>query len=339
MRIALIAPPWVAVPPPAYGGIESVLDGLSRGLVAAGHDVLLFTTGDNRSVVPTRWVLERASGVENFAPATEITHVAHAYEAAKGFDIVHDHTLCGPLYSRWVTTPPIVTTNHGPFDSELGDLYRAISDDIAVIAISQHQASLADGVRVAAVIHHGIDVDAVPFGAGDGGYALSLGRMCEDKGVHVAARIARDVGMPLLIAAKLRDPKEHIYFNEQVAPLLGGGVEFVGEVGGAAKTRLLAGAGCLLNPLSWPEPFGMVMIEALACGTPVVSTPVGSVPEIVDDGITGFLRATEDELAAALLKVDDLDRAACRSAARERFSTDRMVAAHVALYESIITNN
>lgn len=338
MRIALIAPPWVPVPPLAYGGTESVLDELSRGLVAAGHEVLLVTTGDSTSRVPTAWVLERSAGLDQFVPATEIRHAAFGYEVARGFDVVHDHTVCGPLYSRWTESPPVVTTNHSPFNRELSALYRAISDVVRVVAISHHHASSAEGVRIAAVIHHGIDVEAFPLGLGDGGYAVTLTRMCPEKGVDIAARVARDAGMPLLIAGKLRDAREHEYFENHVSPLLGGGVEFIGEVGGRDKVELLAGARCLLNPIQWPEPFGMAMIEALACGTPVVATPAGSVPEIVDDGVTGFLCAAEDGLRDALLKLDDLDRVSCRTAVRDRFSTERMVREHVALYESIITD-
>ena len=338
MRIAIIAPPWVAVPPPAYGGTEAVIDTLARGLQAAGHDVLLYATGDSTCPVPTRWRLREAVGTANVSSATELQHVINAYEAVRewGPDLVHDHTLIGPVYAQRFGLP-VVTTNHGPFESELGDLYRTIGHDVPVIAISHHQASTARATRIAAVIHHGVDVETFPAGAGDGGYALFLGRMSPDKGVHVAARIARAARVPLKIAAKLAEAGELAYFHAQVEPLLGAGVEYVGEVGGRAKLDLLAGATCLLNPIAWPEPFGMVMIEALACGTPVLATPHGAVPEIVDDGLTGFVRSTESELADALLRVPGLDRDACRRAVKERFSRDRMVGAHLALYEQVIS--
>jgi glycosyltransferase involved in cell wall biosynthesis len=339
VRIAIIAPPWVPVPPVAYGGTEAVLDNLARGLMEAGHDVLLFATGDSSCAVPTRWVLERAAGTVDTGSATELFHVVHAYDAIRawGADVVHDHTLVGPVYGPRFDVP-IVTTNHGPFAGELGALYRAIAAHVPVVAISAHHASTAAGTPIAAVIHHGVDVDAWPLGGGDGGYALFLGRMSPDKGVDAAARIARAAGVPLRIAAKMREPTEHRYFAEQVAPLLGDGVEYVGEVGGRDKLDLLTGARCLLNPIAWPEPFGMVMVEALACGTPVVATPFGSVPELVTDGVTGFVRAGEDELAAAVAEVDQLDRGRCRKEAADRFSTPRMVADHVALYEHAIAD-
>jgi glycosyltransferase involved in cell wall biosynthesis len=336
MKIAIVAPPWVAVPPVGYGGTEVVLDGLARGLQAAGHDILLFTTGDSTCPVPKAWVFEEACGVGIGGAVTELRHVIHAYEAASGYDIVHDHTLVGPVYSERFSSLPVVTTNHGPFDGELHDYYRAIGDRVPIIAISDHQASMVSDISVAAVIHHGIDVDKFTVGSGDGGYALFLGRMSADKGVHNAIRIARKAGVPLKIAAKLHEQPEYDYFNEYVRPLLGGDIEYVGEVGGAAKRELLAEAMCLLNPMQWHEPFGMVMIEALSSGTPVVATPRGAAPEIVDDGVTGYLRAGEEGLASALLRVGELDRAACRKAAVGRFSLEPMVDAHVALFERVL---
>ena len=337
MRIAIIAPPWVPVPPPAYGGTEAVLDNLARGLRAAENDVLLFATGDSTCDVPRRWVRDRAAGTIATGAATELHHVVNAYDTILewGADVVHDHTLTGPVYASRFDIP-VVTTNHGPFESELGDLYRVIGQSCAVIAISHHHASTAHGIPVAAVIHHGVDVDAFPLGAGDGDYALFLGRMSPDKGVDVAARVARRAGVPLRIAAKMREPAELGYFHDVVAPLLVDGVEYVGEVGGRDKLELLAGARCLLNPIAWPEPFGMVMIEALAVGTPVVATPCGSVPEIVSHGRTGFIVADEEGLAAALRRVSELDRSACRKEAAERFATERMVADHLELYQRLV---
>jgi glycosyltransferase involved in cell wall biosynthesis len=336
VRIAIIAPPWVPVPPPAYGGTEAVLDNLARGLYNAGHDVLLFATGDSTCRAPTMYVLERAAGTVATGSATELRHVINAYHTVLdwGAEVVHDHTLVGPVYAERFGVP-VVTTNHGPFEGELGDLYRTIGPSVALVAISQHHAATAAGIPIAAVIHHGLDVGAFPHGTGDGSYALFLGRMSPDKGVHVAARAARAAGVPLRIAAKMREPAEHTYFEEQVAPLLGGLVDYIGEVGGAEKLELLAGASCLLNPIAWPEPFGVVMIEALACGTPVVATPHGSVPELIADGVTGYVRLDETGLADALQRVDRLDRERCRKEAAERFSTDRMVIDHLRLYEKV----
>jgi glycosyltransferase involved in cell wall biosynthesis len=336
MRIAIIAPPWVPVPPPAYGGTEAVLDSLARGLQAAGHDVLLYTTGDSTCPVPRAFVLPTAVGTDATTSATELQHVINAYGVIADWhpDVVHDHTLIGPVYADRYPFP-VVTTNHGTFESELGDLYRALVGHVPVIAISHHQASTARDVTLAGVIHHGVDVDSFPMGDGRGGYALFLGRMNPTKGVHTAARLARAAGMPLKIAAKMAEPPELEYFYREVEPLLGDGVEYLGEVGGRAKLALLADAACLLNPIAWPEPFGMVMIEALACGTPVVATAWGAVPEIVDDGATGFVRRDPRDLVRCLGQVGDIDRTRCRKAASERFSTERMVADHVAVYRHV----
>src|SRR3954471_24475993 len=337
MRIGLIAPPWIPVPPPAYGGTESVIDRLARGPLRAGHDVLLAAAAN--STCPVRRVPgtdEAADGAPaNGGAVLELRHVVTSYAAMADVDVVHDHTMCGPVYRHRSVGVPVVTTNHGPFDDTLNPIYRALRD-VPVIATSHAQASTADGVRIAAVIHHGIDVAAVPEGRGRGGFAGFLGRMSPDKGPREAALIARAAGVPLRMAAKLREPAEQEYFDAEVKPLLCSDVEYVGELSHAEKLELVGGSFALVNPMQWAEPFGLVMIEALATGTPVVATPVGSAPEIVDDGVTGFLRSGGLPLAAALLDASRLDRAACRAAAESRFATERMVAEHVRLYEELL---
>jgi glycosyltransferase involved in cell wall biosynthesis len=337
MRIGLIAPPWIPVPPPAYGGTESVIDRLARGLVRAGHDVLLAAAAN--STCPVGQVPgtdEAADGAPaNGGAVRELRHVVTSYAAMADVDVVHDHTMCGPVYRHRPVGLPVVTTNHGPFDDVLNPIYRALRD-VPVIAISHSQASTADGARIAAVIHHGIDVAAVPEGRGRGGFAGFLGRMSPDKGPREAALIARAAGVPLKMAAKLREPAERAYFDAEVKPLLCSDVEYLGELAEQDKFELVGNAFALLNPIQWPEPFGLVMIEALAAGTPVVSTPAGSAPEIVDDGVTGYLRNGCAGLADALLAAADLDRAACRAAAESRFATERMVREHVQLYTDLI---
>ena len=335
MRIGLIAPPWLPVPPPGYGGTEAVVDRLARGLVRCGHDVLLAAAADSTCPVPC------VSGLAESIPggaavgdaATELRHVVRGYAAMRRLDVIHDHTLAGPLYRRPDPTVPVVTTCHGPFDSVMAPIYRSIKD-AALVAISHHQASTARR-PLADVIHHGIDVDEVPVGSGQGGYASFLGRMHPSKGPREAALIARAAGVPLRIAAKLREPDEHAYFEHAVKPLLTSDVEFLGELGPAEKLELLGSSFAVINPLSWAEPFGLVMIEALATGTPVVATPVGSAPELIEDGSTGFLRTRRAALATALLNAAALDRDACRAAADIRFSSDRMVADHIRLYERL----
>lgn len=339
MRIGIIAPPWIPVPPPTYGGTESVIDRLARGLVRAGHEVLLAAAANSTCPV------ERLSGTAaarvgapvSTTSVSELRHVITSYAAMVDVDVVHDHTMCGPVYQRHIVGAPVVTTNHGPFDDSLNCVYGALPD-VPVIAISNSQASTARGVNIAAVIHHGIDVETVPQGLGRGGFASFLGRMTPDKGPREAALIARAAGVPLKMAAKLREPAEVEYFDAEVKPLLCSDVEYVGELGEREKLELVGSSFALLNPLQWREPFGLVMIEALAAGTPVVATPAGAAPEIVDDGVTGYLRNGPAELAAALTWAAALDRSACRAAARTRFATERMVHDHVQLYSKVLAS-
>lgn len=340
MRIAIISPPWVPVPPPAYGGTENVLDTLARALQSAGHDVLLYATGDSRCPVELRHTYPSALGTTAGGPAAELRQVIDAYRAVEewGADVVHDHTLAGPLYAERFGDLAVVTTNHGPFDEDLMPIYEAIAARVPVIAISHHQAATAGRVPIAGVIHHGVDLARFPSGDGEGGYALFLGRMAPTKGVHVAARVARAAGIPLQIAAKMRETPEQEYFTAQVRPLLGGTVEYLGEVGTEEKLELLAGATCLLNPIAWPEPFGMVMLEALACGTPVVTTSCGAAPEIVDDGVTGWICSDETELVHALGHLAEIDRSACRRTVKERFSATRLAEDHLGVYRQAMAS-
>jgi glycosyltransferase involved in cell wall biosynthesis len=337
MSIGLLAPPWQPVPPPAYGGIEYVVDQLARGLAAAGHRVTLFATGDSTAPVPTRFARGSAAppALLGHGP-TELEHVMRGYEALAGCDVVHDHTVIGPAWALASGRTRVVTTCHGRLDAELHEIYRSYGKRFPVVAISADQAARAPDVGVERVVRHGVDPGGFPNGRGDGGYLLFLGRMTPDKGAREAVEVARAAGVPLVLAAKMHEPGERAYFREQVEPLLGGGVQYVGEPGQARKLELLAGATALLFPIRWPEPFGLVMVESLACGTPVITRPVGAAPEIVDHGRTGYLCADRRAMVEAVAAVGGLDRESCREAVRCRFSTERMVAEHIALYRSVI---
>jgi glycosyltransferase involved in cell wall biosynthesis len=336
MRIALIAPPWLPVPPPAYGGAEVIIDRLATGFHAAGHDVLLFTTADSRCPVPKAWIRARAVPEQIGQSFIELHHLMHAYDAVADFDIVHDHTVIGPSYAEGRCLSQVVTTNHGPFREELDEIYSRIATRTALIAISHHQASQTKA-RIAAVIHHGLDPEQFPVGTGDGGYYLFLGRFCPAKGAKQAALAARDAGVRLVLAAKMREREEMKYFHREVEPLLDSRIQYVGEVGLAHKLKLLRSARALLNPIQWPEPFGLVMIEALACGTPVLTLRNGAAPEIVDDGVTGFVCDTVEELIDRIPHVGSIDRSKCREAMERRFSAARMVQEHLALFERLLS--
>jgi glycosyltransferase involved in cell wall biosynthesis len=335
MRIALVAGPWLPVPPPAYGGTEGVIDRLATGFRDAGHDVLLFTTGDSECPVPKAWVREHAVPEYIGQSYVEVHHLLHAYDAVADFDIIHDHTMLGPLVSAGRATGRVVTTNHGPFTDEVNDIYARSAGHAAVVAISHDQASRAT-VPVSAVIHHGLRAEEWTVGRGDGDFLLFLGRFSPDKGARAAALIAHLAGVPLLMAAKMREPAEVEYFHEHVEPLLDSDVRYIGEIGMEEKQELLGSARALLNPIAWPEPFGLVMIEAFACGTPVLTLRSGAAPEIVEHGVTGFVHERVEELAASLDHVDELDRGACRRAVEGHFSADRMVRDHLDLYERLL---
>ena len=332
MRIGIIAPPWLTVPPRAYGGTEAVIDSLARGLAGQGHRVLLAAAAGSTCPV------EQVPGSAGPDPAhvgrgqDELRQVLGAYAAMGSMDVIHDHTLSGPLLRLAPPGTAVVSTVHNRIDALTGPVYRAIGRNASLLAISEHQRSEAQGIGIRGVIHHGIEAAAIPVGAGDGGYACFLGRMHPDKGVLTAIRVARRAGVPLRIAAKMQSSGELEYFREVVGPELGGDIEYVGEVGAREKYELLGGAFALLNPIQWSEPFGMVMIEAMATGTPVVGTPRGAAPEIVEDGTTGFIRDTPKALAAALARCPELRRADCRAATETQFSAGRMVREHLKFY-------
>jgi glycosyltransferase involved in cell wall biosynthesis len=336
MRIGLLAPPWTPVPPSLYGGIEVVVDRLALGFKAAGHEVVLFTTGDSTCDVERRWVLPEAQGTRIGAGVPELIHVTAAYDALQDVDIVHDHSVFGPFYSERYPRLPVVTTVHGELSGELAQLYARVHERVPVIAISEAQRKPVPDIRIARVIHHGVDATDFPMGTGDGGYVVFLGRMSTDKGAHRAMEAAYKAGVPLVMAAKMREPSEFEYFEEYVQPYLNENLIYLGEVPHEQKLELLAGASALLFPIRWNEPFGMVMIEAMACGTPVLAFAEGAAPEVVQDGKTGFLCRDEADMAEAISRVHTIDRAACRASVEGYFSTRRMVDEHLALFRDVL---
>ena len=338
MRIALIAPPWLSIPPIAYGGIETVIDDLAKGFTAAGHEVLLCATGDSTCPVPTTWSFSESQSTRMGTSAAELRQVLFSYASAGDADIIHDHTLIGPVFAAERSLHNVVTTCHGAFDEDLQKIYQAAAPRIPTIAISQDHALSAGAIPIARVIHHGVNPDRFAVGSGDGDYLAFLGRMTPAKGVDTAIRVARAAGLPLRIAAKMSQPEEHQYFEESVRPLLGGDIVFMGELGFGDKVELLGNARALLNPIDWPEPFGMVMIEALACATPVVACRRGSVAEILQEGLTGYICDTELELVEAVQQISSLDRYACRQSVEQNFSSKRMVDDHLDFYQSVLNS-
>jgi glycosyltransferase involved in cell wall biosynthesis len=339
VRILQIASPWASVPPSHYGGAEWIVHWLCDGLRRRGHDVHLVANGDSESAVPTRPVFRTVpAGVgETSLPEVLQALEAHAAIAELRPDVIHDHSFVGPIGAPddFVYVVTAHSAGHRPFD----DYYRRVSERVSVVAISDTQRRLLPDIAWAATIPNAVDVPV--FGASEafeepGESLLFLGRIAEEKGVHLAALAAHDAGVPLLIAGPVRTPEEHEYFDERVRPLLGDGVRYVGEAGTDVKRRLLAEARALLFPIQWDEPFGLVVAEALASGTPVVAFARGAVSELVEDGVTGFVVDDVRAMTCAIGRLDAIDRAACRLDAAARFDVGTMVDRYEELYEALL---
>jgi glycosyltransferase involved in cell wall biosynthesis len=340
LRIAVLAPPWFAVPPSGYGGIEWVVALLADGLVDASHDVTLFASGDSRTKAKLDAVFEQAPSEHIGRTFWEMRHVLSCYERADEFDVINDHS--GPpaaVIAGGVRTP-VVHTVHGPLDAEPGRLYEAINriaPNVGLISLSMNQRAPKPHFNWVANCPNALDLSVYPCKPHPGDYLLFLGRMSPDKGAHRAVAVAMEAGVPLKIAGKLREPKEREYFAEYVEPHVGHyGIEYLGEVNHGQKVELLQDARATLFPIEWEEPFGLVMIESMACGTPVIATRHGAVPEVIDHGRSGIIVDHYREMAGALEAADALDPRECRRYVEESFSAERMVADYVEAYRTAI---
>lgn len=335
LRIAQIAPVAAPVSVDTGQSIEQLVSLLTEELVRRGHDVTLFATGDSRTSATLHSVYSRGYFDDPDLwdwRFHEMMNAAAAFERAHEFDLIHSHCYYFALpFTRLVSTP-ILHTDHVNLGLDVPAAYRRYPE-VRVAAPSVSHSRQMSGVSTT-VIHHGIDIDAFPFMPNRGDYLLFLGRMEPEKGPVGAVRAAGAVGLPLILAGPPSD-----YFYEEVAPLVDGvGVSFVGPVGSERRNQLLAGAAALIFPIQAPEPFGLVMIEAMACGTPVAAIPLGAVAEIVDPGVTGFLADDADSLPAAIRSCLSLDRRTVREAARRRFHYHRMVDEYEQLYASIASS-
>jgi glycosyltransferase involved in cell wall biosynthesis len=338
LRIALVAPPWFHVPPSGYGGIESLVADLADGLVARGHEVTLVAAG-RRGTSAQRFVPTYAEPPSHRLgdPMPEAIQAARAAAVLADLDVdlVHDHTLAGPLLARHRRVPTVLTA-HGPVAGEPGDYLAALGATVEVVAISQAQQRARPEINWISTVHNAIDVASFPVGRGDGRYVLFIGRFNPDKGVHLAIDAARAAGRRIVVAGKLNEAAERAYFDAEIRPRLGPGVDYVGEADAVTKRELYAGAEALLFPACWEEPFGLVMIEAMACGTPVVALRRGSVPEVVDHGRSGIVVDTPAQLAGAIDEAAALDRARCRAHAELHFDIPVMVAGYEAAYRTVV---
>jgi glycosyltransferase involved in cell wall biosynthesis len=341
VKVAILAPPWFPVPPTGYGGIEWVVWLLADGLVDAGHEVTLFASGDSRTKGELAFVFPEAPSEQIGRSWEDMRHVFGCYARQDEFDIVHDHSGLLAAAAASGLRRPVAHTVHGPVDGPPGVLYRQLASfapNLGLISISMNQRRPNPGLNWIANCPNALDFDLYPFAPERGDYLLFVGRMSPDKGAHRAVRTAMETGLPLKIAGKNREPLERQYFDAYVRPHLSSSIEYVGEVSHGEKVELLQHARATLFPIEWEEPFGLVMIESMACGTPVVASRWGAVPEVVEPGRSGVIVDTWDEAPAALEQTDRLTPESCRRYAEEHFRPERMIADYIAAYETLLAS-
>ncbi len=339
MHIAMVAPPYFDVPPADYGGIETVVADLIDALVGRGHNVTLIGAG-NHATRAQRFIATYDVGpAERLGEAMpEMVHAAKVASILDRLevDVIHDHTMAGPLMARGRLTPTVVTA-HGPVSGDPGEYYRALGDTVQLIAISDAQRSTAPDLPWVATVHNAIRAETFPFHADKDEYALFLGRFHPEKAPHLAIDAARAAGMPIVLAGKCSEPIERAYFAREIEPRTGEDVTIYGVAGAAAKRRLLARATCLLFPICWEEPFGLVVIEAMVCGTPVVALRRGAVPELIVHGQTGIIVDDAEQMPAAIAQARHLDPAICRKHVESGFTVGVMAEGYEAVYRRALT--
>jgi glycosyltransferase involved in cell wall biosynthesis len=338
LRIAQLAPPAERVPPELYGGTERVVSALTEELVRRGHQVTLFASGDSRTAAKLVPVCPRALRLDALVADVQVytmRELGLAFAHADEFDIIHNHLDYFALPFTRLTRTPVITTLHGRLD--LPDLPMIFGDfpDAPLISVSNSQRTPLRWANWIATVYNGVDLRAYPtIYETPGAYFAFLGRISPEKNIEAAIRIARATGIPLKIAAKV-DRADRDYYERIVRPLIDGRfIEYVGEINEEAKNAFLGGAYALLFPVDWPEPFGLAMTEAMACGTPVLALRRGSVPEVVADGVTGFVRDTEAQLITAAQQIPRLDRRRCRQLVEAHFSATAMADGYEAVYRA-----
>ena len=340
LRIAVLSPVWFPVPPSGYGGIEWVVSLLADGLADAGHDVTLFASGDSKTRANLEYVYPEAPSQWIGRSHWEFNHALACYTTADRFDVINDHAgMTGIALSALVDTP-VVHTVHGPLVGEPGEMYEqlaGLSPNLHLISLSLNQRRPKPGLPWVGNCPNALDLEHYPCKPHRGDYLLFLGRMNHDKGAHRAVAVAMELGLTLKLAGKVSEPKEREYFAEFVEPHLGNGIEYLGEVNHGTKVELLQNARATLFPIEWEEPFGLVMIESMACGTPVIATRHGAVPEVIDDERGGIVVDHWREIPGALERADALEPSDIRRFAEERFAPERMVADYERAYREVVS--
>jgi len=343
MKIAQIAPLGERVPPKKYGGTERFVHIITEGLVKLGHDVTLFASGDSQTqanLLPSYPYSLREGYFKNPYEAGNIPmlNIGRAYLMQNEFDIIHDHSGYLSLPTAVLATTPVVMTLHGAFLPEAKRLYEGLKNkkNPYYVSISYAQRKPCPDINYIANIYHGIDVSDYQFSGDEDGYLLFVGRMNEEKGVHHAIEVAEYLDLPLIIAAKL-DRVDVEYFRHSIKPRLTKKIKWIGEVDTKTRNKLMSHALCFLHPVTWREPFGLVLIESMACGTPVVAFNKGSIPEIVKHGKTGFVVEDVGEMIEYVKRIKSIDRRVCRTHVKENFSAQRMIEEYERVYEKILS--
>jgi glycosyltransferase involved in cell wall biosynthesis len=339
LRVAMLAPPWISVPPPGYGGVESVVSVLTEALVRRGNEVTLFCAPGSASNAQVVTLLDATHPDEIERALYEVDHVARAFAAIDGaaegcpFDVVHDHCGFTALGMSDRLATPLVHTLHGQFTSATSAFYAQHEAKATLVAISRAQRAMAPvALRGATVIPNPIDLSSWSLQEQKEDYVLWIGRMTAEKGPHRAIAAARAAGVPLVLAGVIQ-PGQQAFFDRELAPHIDGDrVRFLGEIGGSLKQAVFAGARALLMPISWEEPFGMVMVEALACGTPVIAFPAGAASELVSHGRTGFLVEDELAMAAAVGQLGAIAARDCRAWVAEHCDVNVVARAYESTY-------
>lgn len=339
LRIAQLAPPFERVPPRLYGGTERVVSFITEELVRRGHDVTLFASGDsltNARLIRCCDEALRLSGRMELATCIHISMLTEAYEAGSRFDIIHSHLGLWTLpFCRLGSVPSIATIHERVDTPEFHPLF-ARYPEARLVSISRAQRTPIANANWVGNAYHGLPKDLLSFNPRPGKYLAFIGRISPEKGPEAAITIARRAGVPLKIAAKI-DDVDREYYETAIKPLIEPPhIEYVGEVDEQGKSEFLGGARALLFPIDWPEPFGLAMIEALACGTPVIARPCGSVPEIIHSGVNGLVAAGLNDLVAAVDRVDTISREQCRRSFEARFTVEKMVDTYEDIYRDVI---
>ena len=340
LRIAQIAPLYESVPPKLYGGTERVVSHITEELVRRGHEVTLFASGDSQTkanLVPGCPQALRLHGKPELGCSLQVAMLAEVFESAReNFDVVHSHVDYWSFPFGSLSNVPTVSTLHGRLD--IPDLYPVYDRfrETALVSISDSQRAPLPQMNWVATVHHGVPRDLLRFNPQAGKYLAFVGRISPEKGIDVAIEVALRSGVPLKIAAKV-DAADKEYFTDVIKPRIQPPIiEYIGEIDDLQKSEFLGGALAFLFPINWPEPFGLAMIEALACGTPVIARPCGSVPEVIRPGVSGFLATELDDLVAAVANIDSIPRDRVRREFEERFTSEVMVAKYERVYHRLI---